>query len=196
MSERNQPSNGNQSEAPAVTVTDPDDFNRVQRFKEIHRARQNVARAFKRNPEPSPRPGFRDTPDNSSERVAQAVSLYVLELEPLYREAVDQGALPDEMGRFADEYYEGEYEFESVFDFAYRLGTTGGGPVSKQTSMQIFRKANDIMRRLGLELEIGESQNNDAGFDYSDILEEGPPEGDAPQIENNDNPTNPGGGDG
>lgn len=174
---------GQPAENPELAVTDPDDFNRLQRFKEIHRARQNVSQAFKKRDRQPPR-GLRNVnTDNTSERVAQAVSLYVLELEPLFREAVDRGALPEGMARFSDEYYEGDYEYEDVFDFAYRLGTTREGKASKQMSMQIFRKANDIMRRLGLELELDADDSSDAGFDYSDILEEGPPgDGDAPEI--------------
>jgi hypothetical protein len=50
-------------------------------------------------------------------------------------------------------------------------------------SLRVFQVANKAYANLGMDLEIAEDEG-DAGFDYSDILEEGPPgDRDAPQLE-------------
>jgi hypothetical protein len=48
--------------------------------------------------------------------------------------------------------------------------------------MLYFSAANRFFAQVGMDLELTEDKG-DAGFDYSDILEEGPPGGDAPQLE-------------
>jgi hypothetical protein len=54
---------------------------------------------------------------------------------------------------------------------------------SPQEVMAYFSAANRFYARVGMDLELAEDEG-DAGFDYSDILDEGPPgEGEKPEIE-------------
>jgi hypothetical protein len=54
--------------------------------------------------------------------------------------------------------------------------------MSPQESLYFFSAANRFFARVGMDLELVEDQG-DAGFDYSDILEDGPPSGDVPEID-------------
>lgn len=153
-------------------VVDPEDYNRTQRFKEIHQARQRVTEFLSEMEMPEEgggRYGLRE-----ATRLAYFVSLYILELEPLIiRSDINHSDLPGD---------------DSMLRYAYRMGLKPGETSEEQTpapqeSMRYFSAANRFYARVGMDLELAEDEG-DAGFDYSDILEEGPPgEGDKPEIE-------------
>jgi len=169
MSEQNTPTD---PQTAPVVVTDPDDYNRQQRFKEIHDARQRVT-DFVAMMELSSEDGM--YLKSEAKRLAYLVSLYIMELEPLIvRSDVDDGELVGDGGPFG-----------SLVGFASFMGMKrpGGDTVSPAASMSYFSAANKFFARVGMGLEL-DQREGDAGFDYSDILEEGPPgTGDAPQLE-------------
>jgi hypothetical protein len=181
MSEHNAPTDPQTADA---VVTDPEDFNRQQRFKEIHDARQRVTDYMAKfedrllDNDQRHKPGT--APTYAHEQLAFRVALYIMELQPLLEKKGGD-----------DPYMSGHFPESSPVDdlqqFAFNSGmlrekeksTTA---VRVTTSLRVFQVANKAYANLGMDLEIAED-NGDAGFDYSDILEEGPPEGDAPQLE-------------
>jgi len=186
MSEHNAPMDPRMADA---VVTDPDDFNRQQRFKEIHDARQRVAN-YMANFENSIFDKHDHTPGKVpmlvNEQLAFMVSLYIMELLPLLKEK--GGDDP-----YMSEHFHDSDRVDDLHQYAYHSGilrnTTDreGEPISHavsvNTSLRVFQVANLAYSELGMDLEVAESEG-DAGFDYSDILEEGPPgTGDAPQLE-------------
>jgi hypothetical protein len=160
----------------AAQVVDPDDYNRTQRFKEIHQARQRVAEFLSQMEVPDK--GGGEYRLREATRLSYLVSLYVKELEPLIVQSdIDDSELvPDRL------------TFDSLLQFAAVMGVKPGGDQEEQTpspqhSMAYFSIANRFYARVGMDLELAED-DGDAGFDYSDILEEGPPgEGEKPEIE-------------
>jgi len=160
----------------AEQVVDPEDYNRTQRFKEIHQARQRVSE-FVTTMEMPDKGGNKYYLSESS-RLAYLVSLYVLELEPLIIQSdfKDGELIPDGSS------------YDSLRDFAAKMGIdhsddeTTAPPPPK--IMQVFAAANRFYAHVGMDLKLEEDEG-DAGFDYSDILETGPPgDRDPPNIEN------------
>ncbi|MCD2201673.1 hypothetical protein LPA44_17570 [Halobacterium sp. KA-4] len=156
-------------------MTDPDDFNRQQRFKEIHDARQRVADHISEM-EINQQTGT-SYPLFEISRLAHYVSLYIIELKPLIARSDWDGSqhIPDDR------------PYDTITEWASKMGFTrerdgSPAPAGIHECMQIFSVANRFFAEVGMDLEIAEEQG-DAGFDYSDILEEGPPGGDAPQLE-------------
>lgn len=190
MSERNAPTD---PQTPDAVVTDPDDFNRQQRFKEIHDARQRVtdymAKIEDRMVDKDRKHTPGTAPTYAHEQLAFRVSLYIMELLPLLEKKGGD-----------DPYMSNHFPESSPVDdlqhFAFRSGMlrkhtddnprtenrTTNTAVSVTESLRVFQVANKAYANLGMDLEIAE-ESGDAGFDYSDILEEGPPEGNAPQLE-------------
>jgi hypothetical protein len=190
MSERNAPTDPQTADA---VVTDPDDFNRQQRFKEIHDARQRVTDYMAKfedrllDGDKNHTPGT--APTYAHEQLAFRVALYIMELQPLLEKKGGD-----------DPYMSGHFpESSSVDDlqhFAFNSGMLRAHTVRQlseddrqtttavrvTTSLRVFQIANRAYAELGMDLEVAEDEG-DAGFDYSDILEEGPPEGNAPQLE-------------
>lgn len=160
----------NNQDSPDAVVMDPEDFNRQQRFKEIHDARQRVTEFLSEMEIPDVGGGTYQL--REATRLAHLVSLYILELEPLIIQSqIDSGDL---------------VSADSLLEFASRMGINPDKEKSAQTpspqeSMQYFSAANRFFAQVGMDLELSE-EKGDAGFDYSDILEEGPPDGDVPDI--------------
>lgn len=187
MSEHNAPTDTQTADA---VVTDPDEFNRQQRFKEIHDARQRVTDYMAKiedrldNDDRAHTPGT--APMVAQEQLAFRVATYIMELLPLLeKKGGDDPYLSDE---FPDDFivddlrhfarnsgmlepYENEKHGES-YDSAVRLTKT----------LRVFQVANKAYAELGMEIDVAE-EKGDAGFTYGDILEEGPPgDGEKPDI--------------
>ena len=196
MSEHNAPTDPQTADA---VVTDPDDFNRQQRFKEIHDARQRVTDYMAKfedrllDNDGVHKPGT--APTYAHEQLAFRVALYIMELQPLLEEK--GGDDP-----YMSDHFPESSPVDDLQHFAFNSGMlrehTAEGKkktntaVRVTTSLRVFQVANKAYANLGMDLEVAEDEG-DAGFDYSDILEEGPPEGDAPQLEA-DGSGNEGGG--
>ena len=173
MSERNAPTD---SRPPDAVVTDPEDFNRQQRFQEIHEARQRVtdhiAEMEINEQSGTSYPLFEIT------RLAHLVALYVMELQPLIERSDWDSS----------QYIPDNRSYDTITEWASRMGFTRerkgtSAPAGIGESMHIFSLANRFIAQVGMDLELAE-ESGDAGFDYSNILEEGPPgERDAPEIE-------------
>lgn len=173
-----------------VVVTDPDDFNRQQRFREIHNARQRVTDYIVQTEDRIIDKDNKYTPGMAPayvhEQLAFRVAMYIMELEPLL--AKKGGDDP-----YMSEHFPESSPVNDLRHFANNLGMLRE-PYDKRdnrktntavritTSLRVFQVANKSYANLGMDLEIAE-KSGDAGFDYSDILEDGPPEGDAPQLE-------------
>lgn len=153
-------------------VVDPGDYNRTQRFKEIHQARQRVSEFVAQM----------ELPDDGSSyylkettRLAHLVALYILELEPLIIQS------EFENGEFVAD----DIEYKSLRDFAAKIGAkyneNGNSTPNPQEIISIYSAANRFYARVGMDLEM-DIDKGDAGFDYSDILAEGPPGGSAPDV--------------
>jgi len=197
MSEHNAPTDPQTADA---VVTDPDDFNRQQRFKEIHDARQRVTdymakmedRLFENDRKHTPG----TVPIFAQEQLAFRVSLYIMELLPLLEkkggddpymsEYFPESAPVDDLNHFA-------HNSGILHDTTDRDGEKHRTAVRVTTALRVFQVANRAYSELGMDLEVAEDEG-DAGFDYSDILEEGPPGGDAPQLEADGTGTEGGGG--
>lgn len=185
MTENNAPTDPHTAEA---VVSDPDDFNRQQRFKEIHDARQRVSdylANFETKLFDHDRTHSAGTvPVHMQEQLAFRVSLYVMELLPLLKKKAGEDP-------YMSRRFDNTSNVNSLEHYAFKSGMLGktenrrgekketGTPVLQ--SMQVFQVANFAYADLGMDLEIAEEQG-DAGFDYTDILEEGPP-GDRPAPE-------------
>jgi len=160
----------------AEQVVDPDDYNRTQRFKEIHQARQRVTEFVSQME--MPKRGGGSYKLREATRLSNLVSLYIMELEPL----IVQGDI-DDTDLISD-----NLAYDSLLDFASSMGVKSGNDeyertLSPQETMHYFSAANRFYARMGMDLELAEDEG-DAGFDYSDILNEGPPgEGEKPEIE-------------
>lgn len=162
------------SEGIGETVEDPHEYNRLQRFKEIHHARQKVAKFLS---------DFNVADDGVSYKPAEGaklgylVSLYIYELEPLIiQSGIDDSELVPE-----------SLPYDSLRQFANSMGMKKAGKKLKQPkpgdSMKIYSAANQFYAMIGMDLKLKEN-SGDAGFKYSDILEEGPPNGgEFPEIE-------------
>jgi len=160
----------------AQKVVDPEDYNRTQRFKEIHQARQRVTEHMSQME--LPESGAASYMVQESTRLAHLVSIYILELEPL----IIQSDLDD------SELLSENAVYDSLLDFAYKMGVKPGKGTENRTPspqeiVQYFSAANRFYARVGMDLDLAEDEG-DASFDYSDILQEGPPgEGEFPEIE-------------
>jgi hypothetical protein len=197
MSEHNAPTDPQTADA---VVTDPDDFNRQQRFKEIHDARQRVTDYMAKIEDRLFEDGRKHTPGTvpifAQEQLAFRVSLYIIELLPLLEKK--GGDDP-----YMSDYFPESSPVDDLDHFAHNSGifnetTDRDGEkhrtaVRVTTALRVFQIANRAYSELGMDLEVAEDEG-DAGFDYSDILEEGPPGGDAPQLEADGNGTEGGGG--
>ena len=157
----------------SVEVADPEDYNRQQRFKEIHQARQRVTAHVADMELP------RGNQYNATEakRLAHLVSLYILELEPLFAQS-----------RFEEgEFIPVDLPYDSLREFRRTIGVArskkdGTSLPSPAKLLAVFSGANQCYADLGMELDL-RADEGDAGFDYSDILgEEEPGTGEKPDI--------------
>lgn len=138
------------SEDAELLVVDPEDYNKTQRLKEIHRARENVLDVARDLPGRAPTKEH----DEANYQIAKAVSMYVLELEPIVQEAIQHDALSEEDIQLTSDYDTKDHPHKDIFQFAFRFGQSNDGYPHRAVSMQVLRKANDLMRKLGLELEL------------------------------------------
>jgi hypothetical protein len=148
-------------------VVDPEDYNRTQRFKEIHEARQRVSEFVTQMEMPE---GGDSYYPREATRLAYLVALYILELEPLIVQSdFGKGDLVPEGSKYG-----------SLRKFAATMGyqrhsEDGTKPPSPVNVMQIFSAANRFYAQVGMDLELQADHENEAGADYSDILDGDPP---------------------
>lgn len=157
---------GQSIEAHSTWVENPDDYNRLRRIGGIHDAREAVHSYIREN-DLSFEPG-RSFDRRKGEQFARLVSMYIIELVPLMEEVdAEEELLPDGTGT------------PELRQFAGNAGTvpldSGYGVPTPQDSISMFSAANRFFRRAGLDLEIHDGPGY-AEFDYSDILDNGPPE--------------------
>ena len=116
------------SEEAEVLLADPDDYHRSQRLREIHKARRQVHDCFTSMETYT----TKDTHNNQRGELAHAVSAYLIELLPIFRQTDTDTSLPEQLPW--DTF--GEY-----------VTTTGHNPVrdaysNYQTAMTVFETAN------------------------------------------------------
>jgi len=141
-------------------VSDPDDFNRSQRFREIHKARQRVSSYISKMT--IPEDGGSHFYASESARLGYLVSMYILELEPLiYQSDLDESDyLPD--GAF----------YDSLIKFAYQMGDFNRKePAAPQEVIIYFSAANRIYADMGMDLDLDEKTEQTTKID-DDLLEE------------------------
>lgn len=177
----------------SAVVSDPEDFNRQQRFKEIHDARQRVTDYMSNietridDTDRSHTPGT--APTLAQEQLAFRVALYIMELQPLLE------------AKGGDDPYMGDnFPEESPVDDLQHFATNSGmlkeytdtrrnkpdrtttTAVRLTMSLRVFQVANKAYADLGMDLEIADD-DGDAEFDYSDLLDDAQPnEGEKPDI--------------
>jgi len=133
----------NQASTPIETVSDPEAYNRSQRFKEIHRARQNVSKQL------SEIEFARDGQSYNAisvARLAHLVAVYIIELEPLIIESEYNDA----------ENFPNELPYDSLRDFAYKLGFENrrdNAPMPSVTA-RVYSVANQFYAKVGMDLDI------------------------------------------
>lgn len=182
-------------------MTDLNELVTTRRFDEIHSARSRVVETEQQISEAKTL--GRVTDAQAALLYRKAVENYIIELEQL---ASDPSISTDEdywndvhIGKF--ELPNGDVEhitgFQAFLDTPDtwtvpvtrtrekpRVGVvTETEAVSVHLPMRIVRNAyrlcNDFLAAVGMDIE-PEPEETDAGFDYADILEEGPPSGDNP----------------
>ena len=131
------------SEEAEVLLADPDDYHRSQRLREIHKARRNVHDCFT---------GMKtwaaqDEHNNQRGELAHAVTAYVVELLPIFRQTDTDTSLPDPLA------------WES---FAEYVTSTGYNRVKEeyavyQESMMVFETANQRFAEIKPLVEPDES---------------------------------------
>jgi hypothetical protein len=126
----------------AEQVVDPDDFNRTQRFKEIHQARQRVTEFLSQMEMPDKGAGSYNLTEST--RLSYLVSLYIMELEPLIVQSDidDSELIPDNL------------VWNSLLKFATSMGVKPGEDQyertpSPQEVMAYFSAANRFYARVG-----------------------------------------------
>jgi hypothetical protein len=77
-----------------VMLADPDDYHQAQRLREIHKARREVHNVF------TDIDTYTDenTHNNQRGRLAHAVTAYLVELQPIFRQADVDTSLPNKAG--------------------------------------------------------------------------------------------------
>jgi len=155
----------------AEQVIDPEEFNRRRRFRQIHEAKRRVSGAVA-DIEVSERG---ELYVDEQLRIAHLVALYVHELLPLIEQSdtiSDGDMLDDDISTH-----------DSLRGFALSMGEGTG---TLETAMRVYAAANKFYAEIGMDLDLQE-EDRDAAFDYSDILQEGPPgTGDAPDIDSDE----------
>jgi len=206
MSER-----GNQKpleKQPGAVVTDPENFAQMERLRQIYNARQKFQEDRQKADQLRAEEGW---PLWKRENyVLYAFQRYFFEVEGLmkrhpkgdyYLEEIELGRV-EPVGVEGEDYSPDDIRvFQGLRSLAhgYRpMPTTGysrpkkGRERSGDREVQVtvpesaiiraFRAVNEFIAEVGLDADM-DDESQDAGFDYSDILEDGPPEGDKPQLE-------------
>lgn len=133
-------------------LTDPDDYHRQQRLKEIHQARQRVHKTTQNLDHWANKTEHK----NAKYQLAVAVAQYYAEIEPLL-DATDQTIeLPDGA------------PWDTASDFADRLGLyEGANSASAQYNLLVFREINQFVATVRPLIMDGDDE---ADTDYSDLL--------------------------
>lgn len=168
-------SDSNPAMIDQASIEDPEEYNRRQRFQEIHDARQRVVDKLSEDEELHQ--GVRGkVPASTANRMATLVALYVIELSPLVRQLDDGLAYGED--RFTDRMHT-----NNLGHFAMAMGMTDvsgtyAEPPGMIETMRVFSVANQAYAELGMDLDLADG-DTDASFDYSDLLEDdqqSPPE--------------------
>jgi hypothetical protein len=205
-----------------AVVIDPDDFANRERLRQIYDARQEFQEARQNAQQLRAKEGW--SLHEKQDYVLRAFQRYFFEVEGLmerhpegdhYLEEVELGAvLPPEAQdgeRNGDNHPEARV-FVGLRSLAhgYRPMPTPGWKnrsgqdtraidtevqvtVPETTVTKAFRAVNKFLAEVGLDADMDE-ETRDAGFDYSDILQEGPPGGSAPELEADGGATDGGNG--
>jgi hypothetical protein len=120
---------------PNVELTDPDDYHRKQRLKEIHKRRQQVNKIL----DDIDRWNKSDEHSRQKLALADGVTAYIGELEPMIMHTEEEPRLPDAM------------PWESVHEYADLMGST---PKNEDTDshyvhhFRVFRACNRYLARV------------------------------------------------
>lgn len=141
----------------AEQVSDPEDFNRKERFREIHQARKRVTQFIADiNLEEQGGTMY----DDQQVKLRHLVALYILELAPLLEES--------------STYTRGEFvadiDTEAATLREYAMHSWARRDASAETAMALFAAANRFYARIGMDLDIDEESSEAVGR-YSDILD-------------------------
>ncbi len=118
-------------DVPELELSDPDDYHRQQRLKEIHKARQEVHTTITSYDMPTGSTSAKKNNKQTMQRrdLAFAVAMYVSELEPLIFETDADVSLPD------------NYPWDTIIQFADALGHI---PADIDSNLSFSPKANSI----------------------------------------------------
>lgn len=193
-------------EVGPLGVTDPEDFAQTQRLRQIYEARQNYQE--RRAEIDRIRRDNELTLYDTQEHLLAAFQSYFFEVEGLmlrhpagdkYLEDVELGVVEHADPNSEDRVFVGLNSLTG----SYRPMPTPGyskpsydtaRPEDKVVHVSVpvavinkgFREINKFLAEVGLDADM-ENETQDAEFDYSDLLEEGPPtEGDTPEINGGD----------
>lgn len=139
------PEDADPEEEPDTDLADPDDYHRKQRLKEIHKARQRVGEVVHDNEGVT----GKDQHTEQKLKLAEAVSLYIAELEPLIYDTEFDVELPDSM------------PWDTVHEFADKRGYRPDEESHAHYihSMKIYRELNRFLSRVKPLVE--EQENNE-----------------------------------
>jgi hypothetical protein len=132
----------------AEEVIDPEEFNRRQRFQQIHSARERVA-TFIADMDIGGTRG--DLYRDDERKLAQLVAIYAHELLPLLNESATYQA-----GDVLDAF---ETPHDTLREFALTMGADGEEAVGVDTSMRVFAAINEFYAGIGMDLELSEGSD-------------------------------------
>ena len=139
-----------------IQLTDPEDYHRRQRLKEIHKRRQQVSKAL----DDMDRYTTKDEHEKQQTALVDAVVAYIAELEPLILRTDASPDLPDNM------------PWDSVSEYADLLGhyheDGNREKANYHHSMKVFRACNQYLAKIRPLID---TASNEAESDYSDIEE-------------------------
>lgn len=162
-----------------LTVEDPDEFNRRQRFKEIHDARQRVVEAMAGYDEIH-EGDLGKVPHCAMSKMSNLVALYVIELLPLLEQ------LDDGLAYGSDRFPE-RFATNDLGHFAMSMGLTNKTrsdhvePPGMIETMRVFQVANRAFAEMGMDLDLSDG-NQDASFSYEDLLDDDKTPNEPPEI--------------
>ena len=159
-------------------IEDPEDYNRRQRFKEIHDARQRIVNELSTDKQLW-EGELGGVPHSTMSRMSTLVALYVIELKPLLRH-LDSGT------RYGEDRLPDHFDTEDLGHFALAMGRTStradkASPPGMVETMAVFQLANQAFAELGMELDLSDG-DKDASFDYSDLLDDDAQPAEPPEI--------------
>lgn len=136
-------------------LIDAEDFHRKQRLKEIHDARQEVAKAVHEMEIDDTRPGVLQA---EVQRLGQNLAIYVQELIPL----IETGGVDSSYVKLPEEHHHA-----NIREFANTMGyATVNEGMSLGELMQVYEQANMILAELKPLID---NSDDEAAFDYEDI---------------------------